>query len=82
MPFLSFSNLNWEFGAKKLAWRSSTITEALYIAKRVELIEKYEFAKVALNKNANIFVVYIAALEAPQSAMSLHLLCTLFLVAL
>lgn len=51
-----------------------TVAELLPISKKVELINKCEFIKTELNENANIFVVYVGALEAPESAMSMHLL--------
>ena len=62
MPFLTFSNTNIQFEEKELTWRSHTIAEALAITKQVELINKKEFAKTALDKEFETFVVYIAAL--------------------
>lgn len=35
----------------------------------MELINKQKFAKAALEKNFNIFIVYVAVLAVPQSAM-------------
>ncbi len=72
MLFLSLSNADFQFGAGELTWRSYTIAEALPIAKRVELIDKYEFAKAALGENSETFVVHFAALEAPKPAMLIH----------
>lgn len=40
--------------------------EALPATKRVELIDKKEFAVVAINKKSEIFVVYNTALEVSQ----------------
>lgn len=65
MLFLTFSNKNIQFKAGSLTWRSYTIFEALHIARQVKLIDKYEFAKVVLDKNFKTFVIYIAILEAP-----------------
>ncbi len=70
MLFLSFSNADFQFDAGELTWRSYTISEALPTARRVELIDKHEFAKAALGENSETFVVHIAALEAPEQAMS------------
>lgn len=69
MPFLCLSNSNWEFVAKKLIWRSFAIAKTLPLAKRVGYINNRKFVEVILNKNANTFVVYVAALEAPEWAM-------------
>ncbi len=72
MPFLSLSNADFQFGTGELTWRSYTFAEALPTASRVELIDKHEFAKAALGENSETFVVHIAALEAPEPAMSIH----------
>ncbi len=72
MPFLSLSNANFQFGAGELTWRSYTVAEALPTARRVEFIDRHEFAKAALGENSETFVVHVAALEAPKSAMSIH----------
>ncbi len=63
MPFLALSNTDFQFGIEKLNWRSYTATEVLSITSRVELIDKREFANVALDGNSEILVVHIAALE-------------------
>lgn len=49
---------------KKLTQRSYTATEALFITKQVELIDKKKSAKIILDENFDTFIVYIAALEA------------------
>ena len=65
MPFLVFNNVDVEFvKIKKLIWRSYMAAEALLNTNRVKLIDKIEFAKVALDKDSETFVVYVAALEA------------------
>ncbi len=69
MPFLAFSNADIQFGAEELTWRLYTATEALPTARKVELIDKHEFAKAALDENSETFVVHIAALEAPEPAV-------------
>lgn len=56
-----------------LEWRSYTTVEALPITKKVELIDKMEFAVIALNENVETFVVYIATLSA-ASTMQVYLL--------
>ncbi len=71
MPFLSLSNANVEFAElEKLTWRTYTATEALSITSGVELIDKREFARAALDKNSEIFVVHISVLEATTVHLS------------
>ena len=40
MPFLSFSNADFQFGAGELTWRSYTVAEALPTPRRIESIDK------------------------------------------
>ena len=63
MPFLSLGNADFQFSAREFNWRSYTTAEALSTARRVELIDKYEFAKIALDENSETFVVHVAALN-------------------
>ena len=63
MPFLTFNNADIQFVEKELTWRSYTITEAPPTTKRVELINKREFAKAALDENSKTFVVHVASLS-------------------
>ena len=64
MLFLALTNINIKFiELGKLTWRFYIATEALPITKLVELINKREFAKAALNKNSETFVIHIATLE-------------------
>lgn len=72
MPFLALSNADIHFDAGSFTWKSYSAVEALPTARRVELIDKREFAKAALDENAETFVVHIAALEGPEPAMSIH----------
>ncbi len=67
MFFLAFSNINFHFGAEKLTWRSYTTVEALPTTSRVELIDKKEFAKAAIDENSETFVVYMLALDVAES---------------
>ena len=52
MPFLTLNNANIRFAEKELTWRSYTAAEALPTTKRVELIDKKEFAKAALDRES------------------------------
>ncbi len=82
MPFLSFSNADFQFGAWELTWRAYTVAKVLSTSRRVELIKKHEFAKAALGKNSETFVVHVTTLEAPDSDMSIHLSRDLLLAVL
>lgn len=74
MFFLIFSNADILFFEGKLAWRPYTITKALLITKRVQFINKNEFATVTLDKESNIFIVHIAFLEVLLSRIIIYLL--------
>ena len=63
MPFLILSNTNVQFVEKELTWRSYTTAKALPTTMRVELMNKKEFAKVALDKNSETFVVHVTSLS-------------------
>ena len=63
MLFLTLSKVNVQFVEKELIWRSYTIAEAPPTTKRVELINKKEFAKAVLNENSETFVVHVVSLS-------------------
>lgn len=63
MPFLFFNNINLQFGARELIWRTYTIAKAILIARQVKLINKHNFAKVSLDENSKTFKVYVTSLE-------------------
>lgn len=46
-----------------------TTAKTLLFIQRVELIDEKKFAKTALNENFKTFVLYVAALKAPQMAI-------------
>ena len=73
MPFLTLSNADIQFAAKELTWRSYTAAEALPTTKRVELIDKKEFAKAALDEESETFVMHVAALEALLAGIAIPL---------
>ena len=62
MLFLTLSKANIRFVKRELVWRTYTAVEALSTTKRVEIINKKEFAAAALNADDEIFMVNIAAL--------------------
>ena len=59
MFFLIFNNANIQFVKKKLILRFYTNAKALSNIKQIEIINKKEFAKRALNKNIKDFEIYI-----------------------
>ena len=63
MSFLTFSNISIQFHTESFIWKSYSIAKTLLIARLVELIDKYKFAITALDKDFEIFIVYIAALK-------------------
>ena len=65
MPFLALSNTDIQFDTESFTWRSYSIAKALPTTRRVELIDKHDFIKGALDKNSEIFVVYVAAPGVP-----------------
>ena len=69
MPFLTHSNADIQFAKKELTERSYTTEKALPTTRWVELIEKKEFAKAALDENVKAFVVHVASFT---SKMSIH----------
>ena len=63
MSFLTLSNVDIQFVEKELTWRSDTTAEALSTTKWVELINKKEFAKMALDEKSETFVIHVASLN-------------------
>ena len=63
IPFFTLSNVDIQFVEKELTWRFYTTAEALPTTKRVELIDKKEFVKVALDENSETYVVHVASLN-------------------
>ncbi len=67
IPFLSFSNANVEFTElEKFNWRFYITAKALPTTSQIKLIYKREFAKVALDKSFETFVMYVANLKATR----------------
>lgn len=64
MFFLTFLNANIQFIKKELIWRIYITVEDTPITKKVKLINKRKFAKMAWNKNFVIFMVHIVTLKA------------------
>lgn len=73
MPFLLLDNANDKFTEKlgKFSWRFYTAVEILSTTKLLELIDKNKFAKIAINKNSETFIVHISTLVV--LLLSIHL---------
>ena len=63
IPFLTFNNADVQFVKNELTWRSYTTAKALPTIKQVELIDKREFGKAALDENFETFVVHVTSLS-------------------
>ena len=63
MLFLTLSNTDVQFIEMELTWRFYTTAKALPTTKRVELINKKEFAKAALDKKSETFVIHVVFLN-------------------
>ena len=81
MLFLTFSKADIRFAEQELVWRTYTAAEALPTTKRVEIIDKREFAAAALNVNDETFMVHIVALAEPTT-MPIHPSCHVQIAAL
>lgn len=55
------------FLKQKLTWNFYTTTEPLFTTKQIELTKKKKFSKIVLDAESKIFLVYVAALEAPKT---------------
>ena len=71
MLFLTFSNTDIQFAEKELTWRSYTAKEALPTTQRIQLIDKKEFAKAALDENIKAFVIHVSSLS-PVSKITIY----------
>ena len=76
MSFLVLSNIDIQFDTKNFNWKSYSIAEALFTIRQVELIDKHNFAKVALDENSEMFALHIASFEVPETTeaadMAIH----------
>ena len=63
ISFLIFSKVDIQFTEKKLTWRIYITKEALLTTCWVKLIDWKKFAKVVLDKNIEVFVMYISSLR-------------------
>ena len=69
MPFLTLSKADVRFAERELVGRTYTAAKALPTTRRVEIINKREFAAAALNTDDETFVVHVAALAEPTTML-------------
>ena len=74
MLFLTFSRADVRFAKQKFVQRSYPTAEALSTTRRVEIINKKEFAVAALNADDKTFMMHITALSKPTT-MLIHPFC-------
>ena len=67
MPFLIFNNADVQFAEKKLTWRTYTTKKAFPTTRQVKIINQKKFAKAALDKNIEAFVVHVSFLGSRMS---------------
>ena len=79
--FLTLSKADIRFVEWELVWRTYTAAETLPTTRRVEIIDKKEFAAAVLNTDNETFVVHVAALAEPTT-MPIHPSCQAQVAAL
>lgn len=63
--FFKYIDINFgKKSTKRLFWQAYIIAKTMSTAKQVELIIKYKFARVILNKNLETFIMHMAILKA------------------
>ena len=62
MTFLILNNANIKFAQKKSIWRSYIIVKALSTIKQMEIINKKNFAKLALDEHNETFITHVTFL--------------------
>ena len=72
ISFLTLSNADIQFTKKDLTWKSYTAKKVLPITQNVKLTNKKEFAKAALNKNIEAFVVHMSSLSLRSKVLILQ----------
>lgn len=73
IPFLTSSNADVRFSERQLFWRAYTEAEALLTTRRVEIIDRKEFAAAALNKDAYAFVMHVTFFVSPNNHHKIQL---------
>lgn len=63
MSLLAFSNANIQFDKGLLTWKLYIASEVLCTTKQVELVDKKQFARAAMNENVEVLVIDLAFLS-------------------
>lgn len=67
ISFLFLNNVNLKFSKQgKFTWRFYTVVEALSTINWIQLIDKKEFFKVALDENLDTIAIHVVTLEIEQ----------------
>lgn len=72
ISFLTFSNTKVLFTERELIWRFYITFETWPTTKRIELIKKKKFAKVAIVKNVKVFIVHVTFLSLSATTMQIY----------
>ena len=73
MLFLTLSNIDVDFSGWELRWRIYTTKEAVLTTKRIELVDKKEFAAAALDLEYETYVIHVASLSSTPFVASLDI---------
>ena len=68
MPFLTLSDADVDFSGQELRWKTYTTEEVLLTTRRIELVEKKEFASAALDPEHETYIIHIASLSSTPLA--------------
>ena len=73
MLFLTLSGADVDFASRKLWWKTYTTKKAFPTTRRIELMDKKEFAAAALNPEHETYVVHVASLSfTPLASLNVH----------
>lgn len=75
MFFLTLSSIKINLTNLKLKWRSYIIAKIPSTTRLVKLIWKIEFEATTLNRDYEIFIVYIASLTSSNLNLEVHYFC-------
>ena len=67
MLFLALSSADIDFFIQELCWKTYTTKKALSNTRRVELVDKKEFAATALDSEHKIYVVHVGLVSSNAS---------------
>ena len=70
IPFLTLSGVDVDFLRRELGWRTYTTKEAILTTRRVELVDKKEFAAAALDPEHETYVVHVGSVSFDTSPSS------------